>query len=61
MGNQCNIWADKCYGQTDTLERLFGLHYEKMDLAGGGAKREGRGDRLEGIAILKATENIGLK
>lgn len=31
-----------------------------MDLAEGGAKGEVRGDLLEGIAILKATENVGL-
>lgn len=32
-----------------------------MDLAGGGAKDEDRGDHLEGIAILKAAEKVGLK
>lgn len=61
MGNQCNIWADKWCSQTDILERFFGLHYEKMDLAGGDAKHEGRGDQLEDIVILTATENVGFK
>lgn len=31
-----------------------------MDLAEGGTKGEVWGDLLEGIAILKATENVGL-
>lgn len=49
------LWSDWYFGKS-VWTALW-----KMDLAGGGARDEDRGDHLEGIAILKAAEKVGLK
>lgn len=51
---QAMLWSDWYF------RKSFWTALWKMDLAEGGAKGEVRGDLLEGIAILKATENVGL-